>query len=81
MGILYSLLIGLAAGWLASRIMKGGAGYGLVGDLILGVAGSVVGGWIFGFLGLFSRGGLVGSLTVSTVGAMALLWLARTWKR
>ncbi len=81
MGILYSLLIGLAAGWLAGRIMKGGGGFGLVGDLILGVAGSVVGRWIFGLLGLFSSGGLVGSLTVSTVGAMALLWLARTWKR
>jgi len=77
MGILYSLPISLAAGWLASRIMKGGAGYGLAGDLILGVAGSVVGGWIFGLLGLFSGGGLIGSLTVSTVGSMALLSVLR----
>ena len=80
MGIIWTLLIGIAAGWLAGQFMKGG-GYGLVGDLVLGILGSVLGSWIFGALGLMSGGGIIGSLVVSTVGAMALLWLVRLIKK
>ena len=80
MGIIWTLLIGIAAGWLAGQFMKGG-GYGLVGDLVLGVLGSVLGSWIFGALGLMSGGGIIGSLVVSTVGAAALLWLVRLIKK
>ena len=80
MGIIWTLLIGIAAGWLAGQLMKGG-GYGLVGDLVLGVLGSVLGSWIFGALGLMSGGGIIGSLVVSTVGAAALLWLVRLIKK
>jgi len=71
MGIVWFLLIGVAAGWLASQIMKGG-GSGLFGDLIMGVIGSILGGFLFGLLGL-SASGLLGSLITATVGALVLI--------
>jgi uncharacterized membrane protein YeaQ/YmgE (transglycosylase-associated protein family) len=71
MAFLWFLLIGLAAGWLASQIMKGG-GSGLVGDLLMGVIGSILGGFLFGLLGL-SATGLLGSLITATVGAIVLI--------
>ena len=79
MSLLWFLLIGLAAGWLAGQIMKGG-GYGLVGDLIVGVIGALVGGFLFGALGL-RAGGLLGSLLTATAGAVVLIWLLRFVKR
>ena len=80
MGLIGTVLIGIAAGWLAGQIMKGG-GFGMAGDLGLGILGSVVGRWIFGMLGLYSGGGLVGELVVSTAGAVALVALVRFFKR
>ena len=71
MNLLWFLLIGLAAGWLASQIMKGG-GSGLVTDLIMGVIGSILGGFLFGLLGL-SADGALGSLVTATVGAIVLI--------
>lgn len=73
------LLIGLVAGWLAGRIMKG-SGYGLVGDIVLGVIGSILGGWLFGLLGI-SFGGLIGSLITALIGAVVLLYLIRFIKK
>jgi len=69
--LLWFLLIGVAAGWLASQIMKGG-GSGLVTDLIMGVIGSILGGFLFGLLGL-SADGAIGSLVTATVGAIVLI--------
>ncbi|MBI9050138.1 MAG: GlsB/YeaQ/YmgE family stress response membrane protein [Anaerolineaceae bacterium] len=77
--LLLFLLIGLIAGWLAGKIMKG-KGFGLVGDLIIGVIGSFIGGWLFGILGL-SASGLIGSLVTALVGAIVLLWLIRLIKK
>jgi uncharacterized membrane protein YeaQ/YmgE (transglycosylase-associated protein family) len=71
MDFLWFLLIGLAAGWLAGQIMKGGSS-GLVSDLIMGVIGSLLGGFLFGLLGL-SASGLIGSLVTATVGAIVLI--------
>ena len=71
MDFVWFLLIGLAAGWLASQIMKGG-GSGLVSDLLMGVIGSILGGFLFGLLG-FSATGLLGSLITATVGAIVLI--------
>ena len=79
MSFLWFLLIGLAAGWLAGQIMKGG-GYGLLGDLIVGVIGAELGGLLFAAVGL-SAGGLLGSLIMATVGAVVLIWLVRLVKR
>ena len=59
MNLVWFLLIGLVAGWLAGQVMKGG-GYGLLGDLILGVIGALVGGYLFGLLGI-TAGGLIGA--------------------
>ncbi len=79
MHLLWFLIIGLVAGWLAGQLMKGG-GYGLIGDLVLGVVGAFVGGWLFGALGI-SPGGLIGSLITATVGAVVLVLLVRLIKR
>ena len=66
-GLLYWLIVGLIAGWLAGVVMKGG-GYGMVADIILGILGGVLGGWIFSNLGVGAGGGMIrnnfnGSLT------------------
>jgi len=71
MDLVWFLLIGVAAGWLANQVMKGG-GAGLVTDLIMGVIGSILGGFLFGLLGL-SASGLIGSLVTATVGAIVLI--------
>ena len=71
MAIVWFLLIGLAAGWLASQVMKGGSS-SLVTDLIMGVIGSILGGFLFGAIGLAATG-LIGSLVTATVGAIVLI--------
>ena len=79
LSLVWFLLIGLAAGWLAGQIMKGG-GFGMIGDLIVGVVGAVLGGWLFGLLGV-RAGGLFGALIVATVGAIVLLFILRLIKK
>jgi uncharacterized membrane protein YeaQ/YmgE (transglycosylase-associated protein family) len=76
--LVYFLLIGLAAGWIAGQLTKGRS-FGLVNDLIVGVIGSFVGGVLFGLLGLGATG-LVGSLVTATVGAIAFLFILRAIK-
>lgn len=77
MSLVWFLLIGLAAGWLAGQIMKGGGG-GLVGDLIVGVIGAILGGFLFGLLGIGAQN-LVGQLVTATVGSVVLLAGLRAW--
>ncbi|ABB31445.1 Transglycosylase-associated protein [Geobacter metallireducens RCH3] len=79
MSILWFLLIGIAAGWLAGQLMRGG-GFGLAGDLIVGVIGALLGGFLFGLLGL-SAYGMLGQLVTATVGAIVLLFVLRLIKR
>ena len=79
MALLWFLLIGLCAGWLAGMIMKGG-GYGLGGDLIIGVIGAFLGGFLFALLGITAYG-LLGSLVMALVGAIVLIVLLRVVKR
>jgi uncharacterized membrane protein YeaQ/YmgE (transglycosylase-associated protein family) len=78
MHLLWFLIIGIAAGWLAGQLMKGG-GYGLIGDLVIGVIGAFLGGWLLGALGIVA-GGLIGSLVTATIGAVLLLFLIRLVK-
>jgi uncharacterized membrane protein YeaQ/YmgE (transglycosylase-associated protein family) len=80
MELLWFIVIGLGAGWLAGQLMRGG-GYGVLGDILLGVAGAVVGGYLFHQLGLSAGGGLIGALIVATIGAVVVLFLARMVKR
>ena len=75
MYLLWEIAIGILAGFLAGKIMRG-SGYGVLIDLLLGLVGSVVGGFVFGLLGIYASS-LIGSLTVSTVGAVILVWLVR----
>ena len=79
MEFLWFALIGVAAGWLAGQIMKGGSG-GFLADLIVGVIGSIFGGVLFRAIGLASVG-LVGQLITATVGAVVLLVVLRMIKR
>lgn len=78
--MLYSILVGLIAGWLAGQVMKGG-GYGVLMDILLGLVGGVIGGWLFGALGIWPAGGLVGSIVVSFVGAVILVGVTRMVRR
>jgi uncharacterized membrane protein YeaQ/YmgE (transglycosylase-associated protein family) len=77
--LVYFLLIGLAAGWLAGHLVKG-RGFGLVESLIIGVIGALIGGFVFGTLGV-SVGGLLGELIAATVGALILLYLLKFIRR
>lgn len=79
-GLLYWIIVGLVAGFLAGKVMKGG-GYGVLMDIILGMLGAIVGGWLFGLLGISAGGGLIGGILVAFVGAVVLIWLTRVLKR
>jgi uncharacterized membrane protein YeaQ/YmgE (transglycosylase-associated protein family) len=74
-GLIAWVIIGLIAGFLAGRVMQGG-GYGLVGDLVVGLVGAVVGGFLFGQL-VTGDYGLVGSIVVAFLGACLLIWVVR----
>ena len=77
MSILTWLIVGLVAGVLASMLM-GGTGYGLIGDIVIGILGAFVGGWLFSALGVASPlGGLAGTIFVAFIGAVVLLFLLR----
>ena len=73
--MLWFLILGIVAGWLAGNIVKGG-GFGLIGDLVVGVVGAFIGGAVYSFLG-FSAYGTIGEIIMATVGAVILLWLIR----
>ena len=79
MSLLWFILIGVIAGWLAGNLIKGG-GFGLAGDLILGVIGSIVGGFLFGVLG-FQATHILGSLITATVGAVVSIGVLRAIKQ
>ena len=72
-------IIGIAAGFLAGKIMRGG-GFGVIINLILGIAGGVLGGWVFGLLGI-AASGIIGSLITATVGAILMLWIASLFNK
>jgi uncharacterized membrane protein YeaQ/YmgE (transglycosylase-associated protein family) len=79
-GLVYWIVVGLIAGFLAGKVMKGG-GYGILMDIILGMLGGIVGGWLFGLLGISAGGGIIGGILVAFVGAVVLVWLTRMLKR
>ncbi len=74
MEIIVTLLIGAAAGWLGSLIVRGG-GLGLLGNLIVGILGSFVGYWLLGKLGIHLGSGWVGAILTGAVGAIVILVL------
>jgi uncharacterized membrane protein YeaQ/YmgE (transglycosylase-associated protein family) len=76
MHILWWILVGLVAGWLTGKIMKGG-GYGFFVDIILGIIGGVVGGFIARALGISPAGGLIYTILIATAGAVVVVALFR----
>ncbi len=79
MYLVWFLLVGLVAGWLAGRLTRG-SGFGVVGDIVLGVVGAFVGGFLFRLVG-FSAHSTLASIIVATVGAVVLVLLARAIAR
>ena len=80
MNFVWFLVVGIVAGYLAGVLVKGG-GFGVIGDLVVGVIGAFLGGWLFSTLGASAGGGLIGSLVVATIGAVVLLFVVRLVKR
>ncbi len=78
MDILWFLIVGLIAGWLAGVIMRGG-GFGIAGDIVVGIVGALIGGFIFRLLGITAYGTL-GAIVMSVIGAVVLLFLMRLMK-
>jgi|SRR5215470_3619544 len=74
-GLIGWLIIGLVAGWLAGKIARG-RGFGCVGDILLGLIGSLIGGWIFMKLGIVHENTFLFSLAAATVGAVILVSFA-----
>lgn len=74
------LLIGAAAGWLAGQLMRGG-GFGLLGNIVVGILGAVIGGHLFRLVGVSAGGGLIGSLVTAVAGAAVLLFVVGLIKR
>ena len=81
MDILTWIIVGLIAGVLASLVM-GGTGYGIIGDIVIGIVGAFVGGWLFRALGVSSPlGGIAGTIFVAFIGAVVLLFVIRLIRR
>jgi uncharacterized membrane protein YeaQ/YmgE (transglycosylase-associated protein family) len=79
-GIIAWLIIGAIAGWLAGKLVRGG-GFGLLGDIVVGIIGAFIGGWLAGLLGITIGGGLVASIITATIGAIVLIVIFRLIKR
>jgi uncharacterized membrane protein YeaQ/YmgE (transglycosylase-associated protein family) len=75
------LIVGLIAGWLAGQIMRG-SGYGIIGDIVIGIIGAFIGTWLWGVLHLPTIGNFwVSAIVISTVGALVLLFILRLIRR
>jgi uncharacterized membrane protein YeaQ/YmgE (transglycosylase-associated protein family) len=79
-GLIAWIIIGAVAGWLAGVFVKGG-GFGLIGDIVVGVIGAFVGGWLAGVLHIQVGGGWISSILTAAVGAILLLLILRAVRR
>jgi uncharacterized membrane protein YeaQ/YmgE (transglycosylase-associated protein family) len=80
MTIIWFVLIGFFAGWMAGMLVKGG-GFGVFGDIIVGILGALLGGYLFTFIGIYDTGSLFGRLAVATLGSIVLISALRVIKR
>jgi uncharacterized membrane protein YeaQ/YmgE (transglycosylase-associated protein family) len=78
--VLILLIVGLVAGWLAGKLVRG-AGFGVIGDIVIGIIGAFVGTWLLGLLGIVIGGGILANIINATIGAVALLLLVRLFRR
>jgi uncharacterized membrane protein YeaQ/YmgE (transglycosylase-associated protein family) len=74
------IIIGVVAGWLAGLLVKGG-GFGLIGDIVVGVVGAFIGGWLAGFFHIHIGSGMISSIITATVGAVLLIFILRMVRR
>jgi uncharacterized membrane protein YeaQ/YmgE (transglycosylase-associated protein family) len=79
MSLLWWIIVGLIAGWLAGKIVRG-KGFGVFADIVLGILGAVIGGWIMRALGFAGHGGLLYTILVATIGAAVLVWFIHAIK-
>lgn len=79
-GLIIFLLVGGVAGWLAGLIVRGG-GFGIVGNIAVGIIGAFIAGFLFPAVGISLAGGIVGSIVHATIGAVVLLLIVRVLKR
>lgn len=78
--LLYVIIVGAVIGWLAGLLMKGG-GFGLIGNIIVGVLGSAIGGAIFNSFGVGDGDGLVGTIIVGVIGAAILMFIIGLFRK
>jgi uncharacterized membrane protein YeaQ/YmgE (transglycosylase-associated protein family) len=78
--LLVILFIGAVAGWLAGQIVQG-TGFGLIGDIVIGIVGAFIASWLFPHLGLHLGAGIIASIIAATVGAVLLLVIVRLVRR
>ena len=78
--LLWILLIGLIAGYVAGVLVRGG-GFGIIVNIVVGIIGAFVGGWIFSSLGIAIGSGIFGSLVVATIGAVAFVAVLSLFRR
>lgn len=74
--IIIWLVIGAIAGWLAGQIVAGG-GFGLIGDIVVGIIGAVVGGWLLPRVGIYIGGGIIADIINAVIGAVVVLLVIR----
>ena len=74
------LIIGALAGWLAGVLVKGG-GFGLIGDIVVGIIGAFIGGWLAGVLHIHVGSGWISSIITAAIGAALLIFILRAVRR
>ena len=79
-GFIVWLIIGALAGWIAGLLVKGG-GFGLIGDIVVGIVGAFIGGWLAAFLGISIGSGFITSIITATIGAVILVFILKLIKR
>ncbi len=80
MFILWWIIVGLIAGWATGKIMKG-SGYGVLMDILIGIAGAIIGGFLMRLLGFAGAGGLIYTILVAILGAVILTAIVRALKK
>lgn len=78
--LLIILIVGAVAGWLAGQVVRGG-GFGLLGNIVVGIVGAFLGSWLFGMVGFAFFPGIINAIITATIGAIILLFLIRLVKR
>ena len=78
--IIIWLIIGAIAGWLAGVVVRS-AGFGLIGDIVVGIIGAIIAAWLFPYLGISLGGGIIGAIIAAAIGAIILLLIIRLIKR